>query len=174
MDLKKLVEVKDEYTNRICDIAVSRKYYVQHCISALPQTLAHMAKICAFPNGNIDHWKNEIFSFIFPMFDYSIKDDKQNKIRYKCIKNEFVDGYFESDFSGYYKIRGSFIYAIRSEGFNNKDFDVDKLVEDNKERIITFLTDITKIPLDETEEVTSEMLDDCIDKFANWNNESGQ
>ena len=149
-----------------CDIAISRESYETDCISQFRPALTHLCKICVFPNGNIKHWKDEIFAYISPLFGECLKKDNSGKVRKKCFDNTFVFGFFEKDFSGYSKITSFFKYAIRSEGFSEKDFDLQKLADDNKERITTFFKSFLELPSNVSPDDADDFIDNQLDKFC--------
>lgn len=167
MNLKQLFSAMGGNTQRVCDMAIPQKRYEDKCINMLDPALTHVAKICVFPNGNIDHWKNELFSFIYPLFEFTLKkDDKRNTTRSRSFADNFVYALFDEDFSSYNKIKAFFEIAIRREGHKSKGFNIDKLVEDNKDRIIGFLKNLLLIPHNLDDDATKELLDKYIDEFA--------
>lgn len=165
MDLSKLFE-RNSHLYEICDMAISRESFTQDCLGQFRPTLTHLCKICTFPNGNIKHWKDEIFGHISPLFGECLKNDKRGKVRKKCFDSTFVHGFFEDDFSGYDKVKSFFKYAIRDEGFDAKDFDLNKLAEDNKERIIEFFKSFLTLPCNVTPDDADEFIDEQLDKFC--------
>lgn len=167
MDLKGLANIR--YNGRICDMAIPRQKYGDKCVAAVDPTFTHLAKICTFPSGNITHWKNEIFSFVYPLFDYDVKNDSADgKIKRKCFKDLFCHGFLGKDYVNYERIRTFFVIAVRSEGFSSKDYNINDLVSKNKERIIEFLESLSNIPYNFSEDETSGMIDECLDNFADW------
>lgn len=164
MNLHKLIFGDDGLT-RVCDMAYSRDDYSRKCVSLFDPMLIHLCKICAFPNGNVKHWKDEVHTFVSPLFDGCIKKDGTGKIRKKCFANSFVYGLFEEDFSGYPKVKSYFNYAIRGEGKNPKDYNIQTLVDSNQDRIVGFFQGLLSFPKDITPEDASEKIDELLENF---------
>lgn len=165
MDLSKLFK-RNDHLYEICDMAISRESYEKDCLGQFRPALTHLCKICAFPDGNIKHWKDEIFAYISPLFGECLKKDRSGKVRKKCFDDTFVHGFFEKDFSGYPKIRSFFKYAIRAEGFNEKSFDLEKLAEDNKDMIVEFFKSFLTLPCDVAPDDADAFIDEQLDKFC--------
>lgn len=164
MNIKQIIK-----TNKVYDMSIKRDLYKTKCLSHVDETLIHLAKICVFPNGPITRWKDELFSHISLLFSYDLKEDQGGKVRKKCFIDNFIFGFFDEDFSGYHKMVTIFNIAIRKEGKKVKDFDLHKLVNDNEERILTFYNELMQIPHNLSEEESNELIDACIDRFADWN-----
>lgn len=167
LNLKHLFAIND--SERINDMAVDRGFYKDECREQIKQTLAHVAKICTFPDMLCtEHWADDLSAFIGILFSWELKNDRRGKVRSKCFAENFIYGFFNKDFSGYEKISSSFRYAIKKEGFNPKDFNIPKLVEDNRERIISFYKSLLTIPHNLSVDESDKMIDACINNFVNW------
>ena len=164
LNLKKLQAVIN--ARRINDMAIHRNKYLTLCFNNWGEIFENLAKICLFDNIELQkHWGSECVTKIYDiLLDVELKDDNkaQNKKR-KAFNTDFIEvrmGKRYEEYS-YKKKHVWFEKAIEDEGFDIRDFDIETVVENNRERMIRFFERLKVIPYT----ITRDNLIDLMNKF---------
>lgn len=135
-------------TEKITDKASDRGSYAAKCENLADVVFEHIAKICIWRNSrDVEHWKDEIFGWLSVLMKAKVKNDNHaNTVRNKCFKDAFIFSNFDDDFGNYEDVAPTwFRIAIIRENKNYRDFDINKLVTDSKEEIISFFSGLSHV-----------------------------
>lgn len=166
MNLKRALKVKDEL-QRVQDMAISRNAYVLLCLSNFPQFFKNLAKICSFDDiGLQKHWGSEAITKLQDVLVVKLKKDNkktQYEKREAFIEN-FIQGYMGENYEEYNYVdkREWFIGAIESEGYNANDFDIESIINSNRDRVIRLFERLKTVSFTSSREDLINIMNDFI------------
>lgn len=137
-----------EKNEKITDQARERGAYAFKCENLADEVLEHIAKICIWKDSmSVSHRKNEIYGWIASLMKAKVKNDgNSNRIRNRCFIDSFIFCNFTENFENYDDIAPViFENAIIHEKKDYRDFDINKLVSDSKEEIISFFSGLPQV-----------------------------
>ncbi len=166
MNLKRALKVKDEL-QRVQDMAISRDAYVLLCLSNFSQFFKNLAKICSFDDiGLQKHWGSEAITKLQDVLVVKLKKDNK-KTQYekrKAFIENFIQGYMGENYEEYNYVdkREWFISAIESEGYNANDFDIENIINSNRDRVIRLFESLKTVSFTSSREDLINIMNDFI------------
>lgn len=172
MNLRELFGKKQ----RVCDMAYEQREYIALCAAMSDKLFVNLAKICTFDNYGLQkHWGAEASNSLMPLMRRKLDNDnkktqpqKRELIIKHIITGVFGENYEEYD---YESLKEDYVEAIESEGYSFDDFDVESIVNRNKQCYINYFEKLKKVPFDDYKpylwNMSNEFINDVRAAYAN-------
>lgn len=163
-------------SQRVCDMAYEQHDYIDLCVAMSNKLFINLAKICSFDDYGLQkHWGSEASNSLMPVLKRKLDNDnkktqsqKRELIIKHIITGVFGENYEECD---YETLKDSYVDAITSEGYDVDDFDIESIVNRNKQCYINYFEKLKKAPFDDYKpylwNMSNEFINDVRAAYAN-------
>ena len=151
---------------RVCDKAYEQNDYIGLCVIASERLLVNLAKICTFDKYGLQkHWGSEASACLMPVMRRKINNDNKSQTKKReIIIKHVITGLFGNNYEeyGYDLLKNDYVEAITSEGYDVGDFDIESIINRNKECYINYFEKLKIASFDNYKEDLWNMSNDFI------------